>query len=132
MAGGSRPFQRSIGIREGGPSKLFVQWTLRAWLCTIVRARSTERLRLSGSGDQPACAGHGDDAGEQPDVGGRRDAAALPDPERGRSSRRGSITFRWPDHIVVISAGAAGLTGNADMGFIRGSSDLVGTADSAI
>jgi hypothetical protein len=30
-----------------------------------------------------------------------------------------------PDHIVVIGAGAAGLTGNADMGFIRGSSDLV-------
>ena len=65
------------------------------------------------SGDRPAGARRGDDAGEQPGLGRRRHAAAVPDPERGAGSRRRSDKGQdgqiGPTHIVVIGAGAAGL-----------------------
>ena len=76
------------------------------------RERGATCVRLDGGGQRPARAGHRDDAGEQPDLGRRRDVAALSDPERGRGSRSGSITPDGQtdsDHIVVVGAGAAGL-----------------------
>jgi hypothetical protein len=47
------------------------------------REGCTERLRLHGRGGRSSSPRHGDDAGEQPGFGGRRNVAAVPVPERG-------------------------------------------------
>jgi hypothetical protein len=69
------------------------------------RERGAERLRLSGNGNRPACACHGNGAGKQSRFGRRSDASALSDPERGCGNLSGPITAIWLDLIVVSSSG---------------------------
>ena len=61
-------------------------------------------FEFSGDGNRPACACHGDGAGEPSRFGRRSDASALSDPERGCGSRSGPITATWPDRTTLSSS----------------------------
>jgi hypothetical protein len=54
--------------------------------CRGRRKGCTERIRLHGCGGRSPSSRHGDDAGEQPGFGRRRNAAAVPDAHPGRVS----------------------------------------------